>query len=63
MCLQEKGEDLFHIIDQVVIIFVILHSQQGFESFQAACLERNLLHFEYSAESSATEYSADEALV
>ena len=50
MCLQEKGT---YIIKQVVMIFVILHSQQRFELFQAACLERNLLHFEYSAESSA----------
>ena len=52
------------------MIFVILNSQLNFESFLAACLERNLLHFEHSAESSAgrifrwplsAEYSAEEA--
>ena len=48
MCLQEKGTYFISLM-----IFVILHSQQGFELFQAACLERNLLHFEDSAESFA----------
>ena len=53
MCLQEKSGGLFDIIKQVAMIFVVLHSQLGFESFLAVYLERNLLHFEYSAESSA----------
>ena len=53
MCLKEKGEGLFRIIKQVVMIFLILHRQLGFKSFLAVCLEQNLLHYEYSAESSA----------
>ena len=40
---KRKGEGLLHIIKQVVMIFVILHSHLGFEFLLAACLERNLL--------------------